>query len=52
MDDMGKKFRAMALLHPARKNSGEKVPGFHEIQQDYSAFMRQPPNISTDIEDM
>ena len=51
VDKMGNRFRAMALTHPARKQSGQDVPGFYEIQQDFSAFMRAPPKIEFDIED-
>lgn len=43
VDKMGPKFRAMALTHPARQKSGEKIPGFFKIEQDLSAFMRAPP---------
>jgi len=48
MKEMGPKFRVMALSHPARQKSGEKIPGFYKLQQDHSAFMRAPPKI--DIE--
>lgn len=49
INEMGERFRTMALLHPARKNSDEKVTGFYKIQQDFSAFMRAPPHMSDDF---
>ena len=48
MKEMGPKFRVMALSHPARQKSGEQMPGFYALQQDYSAFMRAPPKIDVE----
>ena len=45
MEEMGDRFKFMALSHPARAKTESEVTGFYKIDQDLSAFMRAPRNV-------
>jgi len=45
MEEMGDRFKFMALSHPARAKTEFEVTGFYKIDQDLSAFMRAPRNV-------
>ena len=45
MEQMGDRFKFMALSHPARAKTETEVTGFYHIDQDLSAFMRSPRNV-------
>ena len=45
MEKMGRRFKFMALSHPARAKTETEVTGFYKIDQDLSAFMRSPRNV-------
>ena len=45
MEEMGDRFKFMALSHPARAKTESEVTGFYKIDQDLSAFMCAPRNV-------